>query len=111
MLCEEREGKVFFRYEVDNRQFSTYSTDIKVSVWHGQEKVRDLVSQPMLIAAFDKGQLEWGVDTGELVPESIPLERVYEFTVIVKRGEIERRVIVHVNPLAYPMKVVPVPSR
>jgi hypothetical protein len=26
--------KVFFGYEVDNRQFSAYSADIEASVWH-----------------------------------------------------------------------------
>jgi len=107
--------KVFFRYEVDNRQFSTYSADIEVSVWHSQEKVRDLLSQQILISAFDKGQLEWVLDTEEILPESIPLEQRYDYTVIIKRGEIERKIIVNVNPITYPpeypAKVVPVPPR
>ena len=30
--------KVFFRYEVDNRQFSQYSANLDVSVWRMQEK-------------------------------------------------------------------------
>ncbi|GAH34434.1 unnamed protein product, partial [marine sediment metagenome] len=51
-----REEKISFRYEVDNRLFSTYKADIKASVWHSQQKVRDLISQPISIAAFDKGQ-------------------------------------------------------
>jgi len=107
--------KVSFTYEVDNRQFSTYTTDIGVSVWHSQEKVRDLISQQISIDAFDKGQLEWVVDTEEILPESIPLEQRYDYTVIIKRGEIERKIIVNVNPVAYPpeypAKVVPVPPR
>ncbi len=107
--------KTFFRYEVDNRRFSDYETDIEVSVWHGQEKVTDLVSQPMLIGAFDKGELEWVMDTSELLPGDIPPEQSYEYTVIIKRGGIERKIIVRVNPGAYPpeypVKVVPVPSR
>ena len=103
--------KVFFRYEVDNRQFSTYSADIEVSVWHSQEKVRDLLSQPISIAAFDKGQLEWEIDTAELLPSDVPPEQRYEFTVIIKRGEIERKIIVYINPSADSSKVVPVPPR
>ncbi len=107
--------KAFFRYELDNRRFSSYTTDIEVSVWHSQEKVRDLISQPIVIAAFDKGQLEWEIDTTELLPESIPPEQRYEFTVIIKRGEIERKIIVYINPITYPSeyptKPVPVPSR
>ena len=107
-----RGEKIFFRYEVDNRRFSSYTADMEVSVWHGQEKVGDLLSQPWSIAAFDKGQVEWVVDTPELLPESIPLEQRYEFTVIIKRGEIERKIIVYINPAPYELKPpIPVPSR
>ncbi len=107
--------KAFFRYEVDNRRFSSYRADIEVSVWRSQEKVRDVISQPISIAAFDKGQLEWVVDTTELLPSDIPPEQSYEYTVMIKRGEIERKIIVYINqrtyPSEYPVKPVPVPSR
>lgn len=103
--------KAFFRYEVDNRQFSTYSANIAVSVWHSQEKVRDLISQEISIAAFDKGQLEWVIDTTELLPSGIPQEQGYEFTIIIQRGEIERKIIVYMYPLVYPSKAVPAPPR
>lgn len=107
------EEKIFFRYEVDNRRFSSYTADIEVAVWHSQQKVYDLVSQHMQIGAFDKGQLEWVVDTKEFIPSDIPPEQSYEFTVIIKRGQIERNIIVYINPSAYSSeaKVVPVPSR
>ena len=62
-----REEKAFFRYEVDNRRFSGYTADIEASLWRSQEKVQDLISQPISIDAFDKGQLEWVIDTTELV--------------------------------------------
>ena len=101
--------KVFFRYEVDNRLFSGYTADVDVSVWHSQERVRDLLSQQILISAFDKGQLEWVMDTTELLPTQP--EQGYQYTVIVKRGEIERKIIVNVNPFVYPLKPVPAPSR
>jgi len=101
--------KVFFRYEVDNRQFSSYTADTEISAWHGQEKVRDLISQQISIAAFDKGELEWVIDTNELLP-TLP-EQSYQYSVIIKRGEIERKIIVDVNPLVYPPKPVPAPPR
>ena len=86
--------KALFRYEVDNRKFSTYTADIEVSVWHSQQKVQDLLSQPIVIAPFDKGQFEWSIDTAELLPEGVSLEgRPVEYSVIIKRGEIERKVI------------------
>jgi len=96
--------KAFFSYEVDNRQFSTYSANIAVSVWHSKEKVRDLISQEISIPAFDKEQLEWVIDTTGLLPGGAP-ERGYEFTVIIERGEIERKIIVYMYPL--PTKIVP----
>ena len=107
------EEKIFFDYEVDNRRFSSYSAEIEVSVWHSQEKVADLVSRHMQIGAFDKGQLEWVLDTAELKPDDILPEQSYEFTVIIKRGQVERNIIVYINPSAYSSeaKVVPAPLR
>ena len=106
-----RGEKAFFRYEVANRRFSTYTADIEVSVWRSQEKVRDLISQPISVAAFDKEQLEWVMDTAEFLPGDIPPEQSYEYTVIIKRGQIERSIILYINPLPYPPKPVPVPRR
>ncbi len=105
--------KIFFDYEVDNRRFSSYTADIEVAAWHSQEKLYDLVSQHMQIDAFDKRQLEWVVDTAEFLPSDIPPEQNYEFTVIIKRGQVERNIIVYINPRTYPSgaKVVPTPSR
>ncbi|MFC1983707.1 hypothetical protein ACFLVO_01655 [Chloroflexota bacterium] len=108
-----RDERVSFTYEVDNRQFSSYTADIEVSVWHSQEKVYDLVSQPIQIGAFEKEQLEWILDTAEFLPSDIPPEQSYEFTVIIKRGQVERNIIVYINPSAYSSgaKVVPAPPR
>ena len=99
--------KVFFRYEVDNRQFSTYSTEVSVSVWHSQEKVRDLISQRIQVAPFSKEQLEWEVRRREK-PAGITPEQRYEISVIIKRGELERRVILYTNSDGYP-KPIPAP--
>ena len=101
IMPTNRGDKISFRYEVDNRLFSTYKVDIEVSAWHSQQKVRDLVSQLMSITAFDKGELEWVVDNTELLPTDILPEQSYEYSVIIKRGEIERRIVVSINPLDY----------
>ena len=103
--------KVFFRYEVANRRFPSYTADIEVSVWRSQEKVRDLILQPISIAAFDNGQVEWVLDTTELLPGDTSPEQGYEYTVIIKRGAIERKIIIYINPSVYPLKPVPAPSR
>ena len=104
LMPANREEKVSFRYEVDNRLFSTYKADIEASVWHSQQKVRDLISQPMSISAFDKGESEWVIDNTEILPKDIPPEQSYQYTVIIKRGEIERRIVVSINPVGYPRK-------
>ncbi len=96
--------KVFFRYAVDNRQFSVYSADIEVSVWRSQEKLRDILAQPVSIAAFGHGRVEWSVNNAELAPANIPPEQGYQYTVVIKRGAIERKVVVSVNPTPYPVK-------
>ena len=103
--------KVFFRYDVDNRQFSAYSANVDVSVWRAQEKVLDVLSQPMVIGAFSRAELEWTLDTNELLPTISP-DQYYEFTVVITRGDIERRIIVSVNPTIKPVPVpVPAPVR
>lgn len=108
-----RGEKVSFRYEVDNRQFSSYTADTEVSIWRNQEKVRDLISQPISIAAFDKREIKWEIDTKELPAIDASPEQTYQFTVIIKRGEIERRIITYINPFPYqgkPAEVVPIPA-
>jgi len=108
-----RGEKAFFRYEVANRQFSSYTADVEVSVWRMQEKVFDVVSQPMTVASLDKGQVEWVIDSADILPADIPPEQGYEYTVVIKRGEIERRIIIPINPVPYVPKapIPPVPSR
>ena len=100
--------KVFFRYEVDNRQFSSYSADIEVSVWHSQQKIQDLVSQELQIASFGSGQLEWVVDTAQLEPVSP--EQGYEYTIVIKMGELERRIILYISTPS-DFNKMPVPVR
>ena len=100
--------KVFFRYEVDNRQFSSYTDYIEVSLWRSQAKVRDIIAQPIEIGSFDKAQLEWAMGR---IPQDITPEQGYQYTVIIKRGAIERRIIVNVNPSTYLPKPLPAQPR
>jgi len=102
------EEKVIFSYEVDNRQFSSYSADVEVSVWRSQEKILDLLSQSLEVAAFDEEKIDWVLDTGEFKPEEVTPEQRYEYTVLIKRGEVERRIILYMNPYIYK---VPAPPR
>ncbi|HEY50870.1 MAG TPA: hypothetical protein G4O20_03595 [Dehalococcoidia bacterium] len=107
-----RGEKAFIRYEVDNRRFSAYEADIEVSVWRMQNKVSDVLSQHLVIEAFDKAEVEWEIDTAELLPPDAPAEQSFDYTLTIKRGEIERNIILYINPSPSPaIKTVPAPPR
>ena len=80
-----------FHYEVDNRQFSNYAADIEVSLWHDGEKLRHLISQPLLIDAFGEAEVEWVLDTAEIEPSAPVGNSFYEYTIIIRWGETERK--------------------
>lgn len=103
--------KAYFTYEVDNRRFSDYKADIEVSVWQNQEKVNDILKKAVSINSFDKAQIEWTVDSAEILPESISSEQRSEFTLLIKRGEIERKFIVHIRSDKNSVIPVPAPPR
>ena len=107
-----RGEKGFISYEVDNRQFSSYEADIEVSVWRMQEKVRDVLSQYIVVGAFNKGRVQWEIDTTELLPPDAPPEQSFDYTLKIKRGEVERNVILYINPIpSSAIKTVPAPPR
>lgn len=101
--------KVFLQYEVANHQFSGYSADVEASVWRGQEKVSDLGTYPVSIDPFAEAEVEWLVDTAELLPT--PSEQSYQYSILIKRGEIERKIIISIHPVSYPPKAEIVPPR
>ena len=105
-----RGEKASFTYEIDNRRFSSYTADIEVSLWQSQEKVRDLITQQISAGAFGKGQIKWTLDTTELIPGDSPPEQRYQYTIVIKRGELERRIIWDINPAPYPLKAPPARS-
>ena len=100
--AEEGQG-IHFSYEIDNRLFSTYSADIEAAIWFGETKHSELISEAVAIDSFDIIELEWTVDTGELHPADTPENRDFEFSVIITRDGVERRIIVHVSapPVKY----------
>ncbi len=77
---------VHFQYEIDNRRFSTYTSTVEVTVWKSNEKVVDLFSQNISVAAFDKVIVDWTLPALEL--ERTDLE-IGEYTVKIRRGEVE----------------------
>lgn len=98
--------KAAFQYEIDNRRFADYSADVSASIWRSQEKIIDLFSQPVALASFEKTRLEFVVDTNKL-GSSLSREQSYQFTMLIKRGEVERRLIMHINPTTYGIRPIP----
>lgn len=103
---------VHFRYEIDNRHFSTYTTTVEASVWKSNEKIIDLFRQDIEVSNFNKITMEWTLPANEL--ERVGIE-IGEYTVKIRRGEVElgRGIILgYYSPEepGYP-KVIPPPPR
>ena len=87
--------KVFFRYELDNRRFLSYSTSIQASMWKENEKMLDLFpSEDKLIKPFDEAMVEWTLDSKELQSQGFYVGNYTEYTVKIERNGVERRIIV-----------------
>jgi hypothetical protein len=80
---------VHFRYEIDNRQFSTYSTPIQASVWKENQKVLDLFSEDKLIEPFDKVMVGWTLDSKQLQSGGFSGG---QYTVKIERKGVERKI-------------------
>jgi hypothetical protein len=101
---------VSIRYELDNRQFSTYSTQVSISLWRSEQKLKDLASQTMQLAPFDKGELKGEINTEELIPGGVPQQGPsYQFSVIIERDGVKRRIIVGISP-GIALKPPPIPT-
>jgi hypothetical protein len=99
-VWSEEGQDISFHYELENRTFSNYSADVEVAIWFGETKHSDLVSQAVAIPGFDKEEFIWTIDTVALRPADIPETQDFEFSVIIKRDGVERRIIVHISSLA-----------
>jgi hypothetical protein len=94
--------KVFFRYEIDNRRFASYSTVVGASVWQESEKVLDLFSEAKSIEPFDKVSVEWTLSTENLGQPAVGASNQY--TVKISDGEVERNIVVDFYyPQEYPV--------
>jgi hypothetical protein len=84
--------KVFFRYEIDNRLFSTYTTTVQASLWQENEKLLDLFSEAKTIEPFDKAVAEWTLSPDDLEEPAVGTST--EYTVKISWGEVERNIVV-----------------
>ena len=102
-------GSVKFTYTVENHRFSEYKSDLQIAMYYQQDKVADILSDTLAVKAFKNGETTWTLDAAKIVPADFPSGQAYNAYIILKRGDIERRIYVYVNP-SYPTKVIPVPA-
>lgn len=95
---------VYFRYEIDNRSFSTYLTDVEASVWKSGEEIIKLLDENVSVAIFDKVTVDWALRAEELEEAGFG---VGGYTVRIRHGEVERKIVLSYY---YPQKVPPPPS-
>lgn len=86
---------VSFRYEIENHQFSTYSTHIEASVWKENERVIDLFAGDESIEPFGKVTVEWTLSGEELESAGFGIDEYADYTVRINYGDVERRIIVN----------------
>lgn len=100
---------VYFSYQIDNNQFSEYSTHVEASLWQENEKIIDLFSEDVSIARFDEIEMEWTL-LSENLPEDAKADGYEEYSVKIARGDVERRVIVnyYYGESEPPFKLMPV---
>jgi len=87
--------KVSFRYEIENHQFSTYSTRIEASVWKENERVIDLFAEDKSIEPFDRVTVEWTLSSEELESAGFGIDEYADYTIKINYGDVERKVIVN----------------
>ena len=97
---------VYFRYQIDNRTFSTYSTNIEASVWKSGQKIIDLLDKDVSVASFEQVTVNWTLQTDELGLGSFETGEKYSVSVKVNHGDVERKIVVD-----FPRIVEPAPPR
>ena len=109
-ISAQWEQRVSFRYEIDNRQFSTYATVVEASLWQENEKLLDLFSEPKTIEPYGRAVAEWTLTTEGLEEPAAGVHTQY--TVKISYGEVERNIVVgyyYPEEPVYPKAVPPPP--
>jgi hypothetical protein len=104
----DRSGSVDFTYKVENHRFSSLQSDLQISLYFQQEKVADIYNGAIEAAAFKEGTYEWSLNSSDIVPADFPSDQPYNAYILLKRGDVEHRINIYVNP-SYPVKTIPVP--
>lgn len=95
---------VYFRYEIVNRRFSTYSASLEAAVWKSGEKIIRLLDESVSVAPFEEVAVDWTLRPEELAETGLG---VGEYTVQIRHGELERRVVMSLYERSVDQKEIP----
>lgn len=108
---------VYFKYKIDNRTFSIHEAEVEASIWKSGEKIKQLLDESVSVAPFKDATVEWKLQPEDLGEADLGLGGYREYTVHIRFGDIERKIILsyYREVSGYPEKgvpqSVPVPSR
>ena len=85
---------ISFEYVIENHKSASYSADVQASLWKGNEKIVDLLSQDVSVKPFGESRMEWVLSSEDLGIVDPIAGQSYDYTVRVNRGDVERRIIV-----------------
>jgi hypothetical protein len=94
----DRDRSVNLTYTVENHRFSAYSADVRVSLFYGVDKVGDVTAGRVESRAFGSGEFTFVVNAGDFLPADYPTDQSYNLNMLIERGDVERRVMVYINP-------------
>lgn len=91
-------------YTIDNRGLSDYSGHLTVILERNKELISELLAVDFTVGSFRVMEFNFSVDTALLAPVNgdVPLE----YSLIIRHGEVERRIIFTVSRLPLPLKVI-----
>jgi len=107
---------ISFKYQIQNRTFSSYSAVVEASIWKGGEKISQLLKENVAIPSFDEATLNWTVLAKDFGDAGLKAGEYGEYTVRVTFGDVERKIILSYYPEVpgYPEKgpipAIPVPA-
>lgn len=104
----EAGNTVVFTYTINNRRFSSYNSDIDISIWKNQEKLAQILTTKIDVGAFSHDDINWNLDTTDLVTGNFTSER-QPFTIIIKRGNFERKIVINIYSAGTNSKIIPIP--
>ncbi|MGD1119685.1 MAG: hypothetical protein ABR886_09380 [Dehalococcoidales bacterium] len=95
-----------FTYEIANRRFFAYKEEITVSVWQNDNQIDQLLDRTTNIGAFGKETVNWSFQPSKYFGPASQ-NTFTEFTLVIKRGSIERNILIQVSSAGGVIKVIP----